>query len=348
MSYKEFRKDYRSNMFHNVVMLTGRENYLIRWACSQLKTKYGGKDFQRENVLEIEGDRMSMDEIIGMAKTPSMFPGQRVLVVRNYPWICEKKGKSEMAHFQKEEGKRLLDYAAGTDHLSLIVLSVDAEHSEKLNAYGKKLMKSASAYTFDSLSRPELEGFIAKRVKKAGKTMTGKQLGKLIDLSGYFNKESLYGLDDMDNDIKKILYSTEGVEIQDDEIEDLMVGDEDKFVFSFMDALLAGDRKKAITMTEYTLAEGTGSSFQLIGLLTSQFEMMYDALIMEEKGLAMGAMVKALGVNEYRFKKAYRAAKKFTKEKLKELLILLYNADRDIKSGNMSDQLALEMFILHV
>ena len=32
MSYKEFRKDLRSSMFNNVVMLTGKENFLVHWA----------------------------------------------------------------------------------------------------------------------------------------------------------------------------------------------------------------------------------------------------------------------------------------------------------------------------
>ena len=44
MSYKDFRKDLRSSMFNNVVMLTGKENFLVHWAVNQMKKKYGGKD----------------------------------------------------------------------------------------------------------------------------------------------------------------------------------------------------------------------------------------------------------------------------------------------------------------
>ena len=42
-------------MFNNVVMLTGKENFLVHWAVNQLKKKYGGKEFQAQNVHEFDG-----------------------------------------------------------------------------------------------------------------------------------------------------------------------------------------------------------------------------------------------------------------------------------------------------
>lgn len=358
MSYKEFRKDLRSSMFNNVVMLTGKENFLVHWAVNQLKKKYGGKEFQAQNVHEFDGAQADIDEVIGMARTPSMFPGHRVLIVRNYPWLFQKKGKEELKEFQEGAGARLLEYAAGADHseyASMIIMTVDAQYYKDssprncgLTAYGKKLLQKSSGYEMNTLNRAELEGFIGKRVKAAGKQMTRNQLNYLIDLSGYYNEETVYRLDDLENDLHKILYSTEGEQITNEEIEDLMAGDADKFVFHLIDALMSGNRKTAITLTEHILYEDPKASFQVIGLLISQFEMMYDAHLAIEKGVDLKRMAKEIGVNEYRFKKAYGAAKKFRKNRIRDLLIQLYNADRDIKRGNLSDRAALEAFILHV
>ena len=234
-------------------------------------------------------------------------------------------------------------------------MTVDAQYYKDssprncgLTAYGKKLLQKSSGYEMNTLNRAELEGFIGKRVKAAGKQMTRNQLNYLIDLSGYYNEESVYRLDDLENDLHKILYSTEGEQITNEEIEDLMAGDADKFVFHLIDALMSGNRKTAITLTEHILYEDPKASFQVIGLLISQFEMMYDAHLAIEKGVDLKRMAKEIGVNEYRFKKAYGAAKKFRKNRIRDLLIQLYNADRDIKRGNLSDRAALEAFILHV
>lgn len=104
-------------------------------------------------------------------------------------------------------------------------------------------------------------------------------------------------------------------------------------------------------MLQHTFASSDsaeGEALKLTGLLTSQLEMMYDALTMEENGISMSAMIKALGVNKYRFEKAYKAARRYPMDRMKELLITLYNCDRDLKFGNLDAAQSLEMFILHV
>ena len=351
MSYKDFNKDCRKNMFHNVVVLYGPENLLIRWALEEICDKYAGKEFRTENIREFDGDEVSLDEIMGMARTPSMFPGQRVLIIRNHPWMIMggNKLKEEEKELQKTEGKRFLEFAAGTNPDGLIVMVVDAKYAGNIVAFGKKVLDKASAYEMNTLSRPELIGFIGKRVKGAGKTMNKRELEYLIEMTGYYNKDSVYRLDNLDNDLNKIITSAEGEEITREHIDDLIAGDADKFIFHLIDAMVIGDRKKAITITEHALAEDdnqTGKPFQIIGTLTSQFELMYDAQVMEEKGISMNAMVEALGVNKYRFQNAYKAARHFDHARLKELLIRLYNCDRDVKNGNLDARAALETFLL--
>lgn len=370
MSYKDFSRDLRKNAFHNVIVLYGKENFLMRWAVDQICNKYAGKKFRKENVMDLAGDEVEIQEIIGMASTPSMFGGQRVIVVRNLPFLIppspkdrnqKKEGKEEKKRTKSEE-EMLLEFAKGTDPMGYLVLRVDSQHSKEYERNGKivekettafirKMLNAASSYNMDTLSRPELVSFIGKRVKASGKTMTSRQLNRLIDETGYFNKDSEYRLDDLANDLNKILTSGDEDNLQDDQIEDLVAGDEEKFVFDLMDALLSRDRKRAMTMTMRNLSTASNrelEAFPLIGMLTSQLEMMYDALTMEENGISIKAMVKELGINEYRFKMAYKMARRYSMDRLKELLILLYNCDRDIKNGNLSAELGLETFLLHV
>ena len=50
-------------------------------------------------------------------------------------------------------------------------------------------------------------------------------------------------------------------------------------------------------------------------------------------------------MNGYRVKKAASAADRFSHRKLRETLSQLYEIDRNIKTGNMDGNLALEMLI---
>ena len=367
MSYKDFSRDLRKNAFHNVIVLYGKENFLMRWAVDQICNKYAGKKFRKENVMDLAGNEVEVQEIIGMASTPSMFGGQRVILVRNFPSMKkekkqQKEGEEKEKKITREEEKMLLDFAQETNPVGYLVLIVDSQYSKEYERSGKinekettafirKMLNAASSYNMDTLSRPELVSFIGKRVKAAGKTMTSRQLNRLIDETGYFNKESEYRLDDLANDLNKILTSGDENNLEDDKIEDLVAGDGEKFVFDLMDALLSRDRKRAMTMTMQNLSTASNresEAFPLIGILTSQLEMMCDALTMEENGISMKAMIAELGVKEYRFQKAYKMARRYSMDRLKELLILLYNCDRDVKNGNLSAELGLETFLLHV
>ncbi len=50
-------------------------------------------------------------------------------------------------------------------------------------------------------------------------------------------------------------------------------------------------------------------------------------------------------IHEFRIKKAIQAADRFTKTKLKEILVQLYEIDRNIKTGVLEQNLALELLV---
>jgi len=56
-------------------------------------------------------------------------------------------------------------------------------------------------------------------------------------------------------------------------------------------------------------------------------------------------IAKTLRINPYRVKKALSVADKFSDKKLKEILTQLYQIDRNIKTGQMEQTLALELLI---
>ena len=143
----------------------------------------------------------------------------------------------------------------------------------------------------------------------------------------------------------KIVKAAVGDMIGNDVIEDLLTGDDDRFVFNLVDALVSGNRARALQITETIISEGDGV-FPLIALLIKQFEIMYDALELSRDGMSIAQMAKKTGVNEYRFKKAWQAANSYSLSRIKKLLADLYNIDRDIKRGDIDKDIALELFVI--
>ena len=85
--------------------------------------------------------------------------------------------------------------------------------------------------------------------------------------------------------------------------------------------------------------------FNIIGVLANHFELMLEVKEFKEEGLGPAAITAKLKVHEFRVKKALAFAEKFTVEKLRSILSQLYETDRNIKTGALEQNLALELLV---
>ena len=76
--------------------------------------------------------------------------------------------------------------------------------------------------------------------------------------------------------------------------------------------------------------------------------MMLSVKQMREDGMDLKSIHKRLGGSEYRIKKMIPYTNRFSVDKLKKILSSIYEVDRQIKTGLLDSQLALELFIAGV
>lgn len=335
MAYKDFIKDLKNEMTGDVMLFYGAEDYLMDWAVQSIIERYVDEEWRNLDVKYIDGDRATAYEIMGEARAFSMFSEKRVIIIRNYLPLYRKSSDNG--------GEELLAFAKEKQGTSAVIFVLESRYSGDITAYGKKFIKACSSYEFASLERPDLKSFITKRVRAGGKIIARRELDYLIDLSGYYNKDSEYDLTRLDADLSKIVKACDGEDITSGLIEELLIGESDRYVFNLVDAVTAGNRSKALEIAETIIREDDGA-MQVTALLTKQFEIMYDALQLEKEGYSISQMAKMTGINEFRFKKAYQAARAYSIGKLRELLIRLYDIDRDIKRGDIDKDVALELF----
>lgn len=342
MAYKDFSNDYDSGRIGSAVVLYGAEDYLVNWAIDKFTEDNVEEEYRNIDCRILDGEEVNAYDILSEARAYSMFSPKRIVVVKNYLPMYRKTadaGMEELSEYVTEIEK------SPEESPAILIFVVESSKSGSLTAYAKQLCKNCKAYEFSKLDKSDLSAFITKRVRSAGKMIASGELHHLIDVSGYFNRESTYSLAHLDSDIEKLTNACAEDSIDNNLIDEIMMGEGDKFVFNLVDALIAGKKGKALEITE-TIIREDDAAMAVLGLMTKQFEIMYDALELSDKGMSMARMAKATGINEYRFKKAYTAAMKYNKSKIKSLLVTLYNIDRDIKSGDIEKDAALELFVL--
>ena len=339
MAYKNFINDFNKDLTGDVLCFYGAEDFLMDWAVEQVINKYVDESARELDVQMIDGETIQAAEIIGAARAFSMFSDKRVIIIRNYLPMYRKSSDVD--------GDALLEFCSQKQDSSIVIFRLESKYTDDLTAYGKKLVKAASSYDFATLERADLKAFINKRIHAAGKLIGHREMDYLIDLSGYYNKNSEYHLNNFDSDLEKITNACEGDQISVSLIEELLIGKEDKYVFNLVDAIMTGNKTKAMELAETIITEDDGA-VPVLGLLTKQFEIMYDSLELSKEGLSISQIAKQTGVNEYRLKKAYQAARKLNIDRIREMLVRAYNIERDFKTGNMDKDVAFEMLLISI
>lgn len=348
MSFNEFNNDLKNRTLGNSLFLYGAEWFLTEWAIKTVIDRNCTIEERKYVVSEIDGQVATAQEIVEIANTMTMFASIRILTVKNYLPLYKKS--------KAEETNLILEYLENPNMSTILIFYLEPKFSpakkDKLNSFASKVAKICKTYDFEKLNIRELKSFVNKRVRNARKLIGARDLDYLIDLTGYNNKDSEYDLNRLESDLNKLVNATDEDVISRTLIEDIMIGDKDKFVFNFIDYLLEGKKNLAMQLLVNTIAAGESNKsksnvFGLSTTLIGQFEIMYDALELDEKGMPFKEMAKHLKVNEYRLKKTYSYAKKIGIKRTRKALIELYDSDRKLKTGEMDKATALELFVFN-
>ena len=336
-AFQTFHKDLKTGFFPEVLFLIGEEEYLIEWAAKSLANKFVDK-----SMLDIDFVKMSeneeLDEILASCDTFSIFSERRVIWAKDFAPLLKKNAKG----FGEKELEKVANYLDSPNPQSILIFST--ANPEEGSGLVKLLKKHCKVYDFDRLDRPQLNAFAEKRFKAAGFSIDRSVLKYLIDETGYFNRETEYTIFNLENDIKKIVAYNENGVISEEDIDATLKGDLDKFAFDFLDAVTSNKKDVAFRMLSNILGSG-GEAYSVLGLLVNQFELMLEVKEMSEDTRDTQVMADTLKMNLYRVKKALSFADKFEKKKLQSILGQLYEIDRNIKTGMIEQNLALELLI---
>ncbi len=339
--FQNFIKDLKENQLQNILIFHGQEQYLVKWSYDHLVQKYVQKGWENLDAA-VFYDEIETSDLIKNLETVSMISPIRIIWVKEYKHFQGEKTKGYSKDEMNELVKELNNYKGNN------IIMFSFESLDKPGPHINKLDKEKTTfYSVEKLTQRELNSFISKQFAAQGIKISDGKIRLIVDLSGYYNRESNYRLYNMVNDIQKIIAHQEGGEITEDDIVQSMNGDRDIYIFDFIEALGNGKREKALTILNDMLASGD-TVFHLLPLIVGQFELMVQIKEMLGEGMNIVAIAKTLKVHEFRAKKAMQLANKFQMETLKELLLAAYEIDINIKLGDIDQRTALELLIAKI
>ena len=307
----------------NNYLLESEDNYLVSLKIEELIEKCNFKD---SPVHSYDMEEVPLSNALEDLDTYGLFSEKKVIVISNIESLTTDGNEKDIEHFFKY-------FKDSLDTILVIVTAKKLNNTKKITKELKKnlgyISLTANALDF---TKKELQGYTLENgVVNSLVSYTLEDIGRLHQEC---EKLKLYRID------------TKKISLQD--VEELVIkklGDSRDLTFDFVRVLASKDIKGALDKY-HELEEYSIDAIPLIGLLASQFLIMYQVKILEKKTRLNQEIADILGEKPYRIQKTRELTRYYSDSELRHILRELADMDLKIKSTDVDGSFLVELFIL--
>ncbi|MCD8037858.1 MAG: DNA polymerase III subunit delta [Lachnospiraceae bacterium] len=322
---KRIAADIKNGSFCGVYLLYGEETYLVKQYRDNLKRAIAPED-DAMNCSVYSGKDIDVNELADMAETMPFFADRRVIIVEN------------SGFFKGAANERLVELIKNLPETSHLIFS-EAEVDKRGKLY-KAVTANGYAALCEAQDEATLKRWVMSLLKKEDKRITADALNILLDKTGT-------SMENIRREVEKLVcykYYDEGFTAQD--VEEICTVQLQNRIFDMVEAVAAKDRRTALSLY-YDLIALKEAPMKILALIARQFNMLLQVKEMRQKGYPESAIAQQTGLNAYYLKKKYiPQAARFELPQLENALKACVEADENVKTGKMPDNLSVELIII--
>ena len=320
---KTIDNDIKMGQLKNVYLLYGTEDYLKRQYRDKLKHALVEPD-DTMNFSAYEGKDINPKELIDLSETLPFFKEKRMILVEN-------------SGFFKNSCDDLAEYMSQVPESTCFVFV--EEEVDKRSKLFKAASRAGSAVEFETPKEDMLIRWILGRIQREGKKITQSVMQLFLSKTGS-------DMENIDKELEKLIcYTLDKTEISAADVEAICTGQTENKIFEMIDAISAKNQKKALDLY-YDLLALKEAPMRILFLIARQFQNLLMIKSMSAKGYPAVSIAKTAGMPSFAVQKNLRQAGAFKINQLKEAIEDCGQAEEDVKTGRMADQLAVELLIV--
>lgn len=320
---KTIDNDIKMGQLKNVYLLYGTEDYLKRQYRDKLKHALVEPD-DTMNFSAYEGKDINPKELIDLSETLPFFKEKRMILVEN-------------SGFFKNSCDDLAEYMSQVPESTCFVFV--EEEVDKRSKLFKAATRAGSAVEFETPKEDMLIRWILGRIQWEGKKITQSVMQLFLSKTGS-------DMENIDKELEKLIcYTLDKTEISAADVEAICTGQTENKIFEMIDAISAKNQKKALDLY-YDLLALKEAPMRILFLIARQFQNLLLIKSMSAKGYPAVSIAKTAGMPSFAVQKNLRQAGAFKINQLKEAIEDCGQAEEDVKTGRMADQLAVELLIV--
>lgn len=307
----------------NNYLIEGSDYISVNNKISEIIKKNG---FSDASISKYDLSEGLLDDALEDLNTYGLFSDKKIVIINNFDKMDPLFNKPE----------ELLKYVENSSSLNLLfVVSDKYDDRKKIIKDLKKKMKFIKISTDPVVfTKSCLEGY--KVENGVINLLVNNTLGDVTRLYNECNKLKTYKINDK--------------YISKDDVEELSfkrLGDSTETTFQFSRALAEKDKKSALKLYQELLNYKI-EPLSIIGLLASQFRIMYQVKNLEEKNMRNDEIASSLKEKSYRITKTRELTRYYSKREILDLMIKLEDIDLKIKTTSVDANTLVQLFILNI
>lgn len=318
----------------NVYLISSNSIYLMEEEIRKIVKNNIYGSFDLNNV--------DLDDVLEEASYFSLFDEAKYMVVKNADVFKSNKKKSEDNEEKvNKKDQKLLEYLENPNSNTILIFTVYGKVDSK-----KKICKLIKdRYTFIEIKdfkTIELINIADSKLKEDGYKADKNILSYIVN-------NCLNNYDLVINEINKIkLYYGKGTKLNLDEISNIVSRNVEDNNFKFIDSVINKDIKESFKMLDDLMLQKV-EPIMLLSMFAKEIRNILLTKKLCNKRTDKRVIMETLGLKfDFQVDKLINNAYNFKENELEHLLVYLCDIDLMIKSGKISNKLAIEMFIMEI
>ncbi|HVO43970.1 MAG TPA: DNA polymerase III subunit delta [Aggregatilineales bacterium] len=316
-------------------VLHGEDEFSRKNEVKAMRAKMGDPTTAELNITFIDGTATPVAEILASASMMPFLCDRRMVIVNGLLAWLGRKGGGKTA---KAELDRLL---AGLPKLpeSARLILVEPDLLRDDHPVLKLIREDPHGFA-RAFNRPQdMVGWIVRQVEAAGGTI---ERPAAVALASVINGDVRAAEGEV---AKLVTYVGTERAIASADVALLTPYTAEANIFDIVDAIAVRDGKTAIRLIHRLLADPKQQPLNLLGMINRQFRLLLQAREVLDAGGDMRNLDKILSISPFVARKLAPQARNFTLDQLESIYRLLLETDQAIKTGRVSDALAIDLLV---
>ncbi len=309
-----------------VYLFYGPDDFLLEKVLKQIRETFLPEAARDFNLHIFDGDgSINSGDVLDAARSLPFLSSNRLVIVQRTDRMASVNLEAFLPYLEKP-----------VDSTCLIFVALKPDFRLKFFNLCKKL---GYVVNFKELNDRQVLPWIKATARELGLNINMEACRHLQEIVGNGSRT-------LHMELEKLYLRHGSKEIGIAEIKELSIFSRMYTVFELMDEI--SHRRKAQSLSilnRYLEEEGRDAAFGIIGMLTRQIRIIFQAKIFTSERIPRGELAKKLGVPGFLVNKILDQARSWREEDLEKALVLLYQADGRLKSGSQA-HLVLENFVL--